>query len=96
MAAEIQLLACGYTAQCTVRGCRVRATRLARYTDGQDRPLRQRELCDSTRGMAQGESTERSRLKERSRRLREPSRRRLQNCDAALDIVLQRRTVPES
>ena len=46
MAAEIQLLACGYSAQCTVRGCRARATMLARYTDGQGRPLRQRELCD--------------------------------------------------
>ena len=46
MAAEIQLLACGYAAQCTVRGCRARATMLARYTDDQGRPLRQRELCD--------------------------------------------------
>ena len=46
MAAEIQLLACGYSAQCTVRGCRARATKLARYTDGQGRPLKQRELCD--------------------------------------------------
>ena len=26
MAAEIQLLTCGYSAQCTVRGCRARAT----------------------------------------------------------------------
>ena len=46
MAAEIQLLECGYSAQCTVPGCRARATMLARYTDGQGRPLRQRELCD--------------------------------------------------
>jgi len=46
MAAEIQLLSCGYSVQCAVRGCRARATRLARYTDGQSRPLRQRELCD--------------------------------------------------
>ena len=46
MAAEIQLLTCGYSAQCTVRGCRARATMLARYTDDQGRPLRQRELCD--------------------------------------------------
>jgi hypothetical protein len=46
VAAEIQLLACGYSAQCTVRGCRARATMLARYTDDQGRPLRQRELCD--------------------------------------------------
>jgi hypothetical protein len=46
VAAEIQLLACEYPAQCTVRGCRARATRLARYTDGQGRPLEQRELCD--------------------------------------------------
>jgi hypothetical protein len=34
------------SAQCTVRGCRARATRLARYTDGQGRPLKQRELCE--------------------------------------------------
>ena len=46
MAAEIQLLACGYSAQCSVRGCRARAIRLARYTDDQGRPLRQRELCN--------------------------------------------------
>jgi hypothetical protein len=46
VAAEIQLLACGYSAQCSVRGCRARATRLARYTDGQGGPLRQRELCE--------------------------------------------------
>lgn len=46
VAAEIQLLACGYSAQCTVRGCRARATMLARYTDTQGRPLRQRELCE--------------------------------------------------
>ena len=46
MAAEIQLLACGYSALCSVRGCRARATMLARYTDNQGRPLRQRELCD--------------------------------------------------
>jgi len=46
VAAEIQIIACGYSAQCSVRGCRARATRLARYTDGQGRPLRQRELCD--------------------------------------------------
>ena len=35
MPAEIQLLACGYSVQCSVRGCRVRATMLARHTDGQ-------------------------------------------------------------
>jgi hypothetical protein len=46
VAAEIQLLSCGYSAQCTVRGCRVRATTVARYTDGQGRPLKQRELCE--------------------------------------------------
>jgi hypothetical protein len=46
VAAEIQLLACGYSAQCGVRGCRARATMLARYTDDQGRPLRQRELCE--------------------------------------------------
>jgi hypothetical protein len=46
VAAEIQLRACGYSAQCTVRGCRARATMIARSTDGQGRPLKQRELCD--------------------------------------------------
>jgi hypothetical protein len=46
VAEEIQLLACGYSAQCTVRVCRARATTLARYTDGQGRPLKQHELCD--------------------------------------------------
>jgi hypothetical protein len=44
--AEIQLLACGYSAQCTVRGCDARGSVLARYTDDQGRPLKQRELCD--------------------------------------------------
>jgi hypothetical protein len=46
VAAEIQIIACGYAAQCSVRRCRARGTRLARYTDGQGRPLKQRELCD--------------------------------------------------
>ena len=46
MAAEIQLLARGHSAHCSVRGCRARATRLARYADGQGRPLRPRELYD--------------------------------------------------
>jgi hypothetical protein len=41
---EIHLLACGYSALRTVRGCRARATMLARFVDGQGRPLRQREL----------------------------------------------------
>jgi hypothetical protein len=45
VAEEVHLLACGYPARCSVRGCRVRATRLARHTDNQGRPLRQRELC---------------------------------------------------
>jgi hypothetical protein len=45
VAAEIQLLTCGYSAQCIVRGCGARAARLARHTDGQGRPLKQRELC---------------------------------------------------
>jgi hypothetical protein len=46
VAAEIQVIAGEYSAQCTVRGCRAGATKLARYTDGQGRPLKQRELCD--------------------------------------------------
>jgi hypothetical protein len=46
VANEIQLLACGYPARCYVRQCQARATTLARYTDHQGRPLRQRELCD--------------------------------------------------
>lgn len=32
MAAEIQLLTCGYPARCSVRQCQARATMLARYT----------------------------------------------------------------
>src|SRR6266446_3251134 len=59
MAAEIQLLACGYSAQCTVRGCGARGTVLARYTDDQGRPLKQRELCDRHADWAQGQSQER-------------------------------------
>jgi hypothetical protein len=45
---EIELLACGYTVQCTAGNhtCRASATTIARYTDAQGRPLRQRELCD--------------------------------------------------
>ncbi len=46
VAQEIQLLACGYAATCSVRGCRVRATAIARYTDNQGRALHQRELCE--------------------------------------------------
>ena len=45
MAAEIQLLPCGYPAR-SVRQCEARATMLARYTDNQGRPLKQRELCE--------------------------------------------------
>jgi hypothetical protein len=43
---ETQLLACGYAATCTVRGCRTRATTIARYIDDGGAPLRQRELCE--------------------------------------------------
>jgi hypothetical protein len=46
MPAEIQLLACGYAARCSVQQCEARATTLARYTDNQGRPQRQREFCD--------------------------------------------------
>ena len=46
MRPEIQLLACGYSAQCTVRGCRACARTLARYADKQGRPFWQRELCE--------------------------------------------------
>jgi hypothetical protein len=46
VAAAIQLLACGYPARCSVRRCQVRATTVARYTDDQGRPLKQRELCE--------------------------------------------------
>ena len=46
MVAEIQLLSCGYPARCSVRQCQARATILARYTDNQGRPLKQRELCN--------------------------------------------------
>jgi hypothetical protein len=47
--AEIQLLTCGYSAPCTVRGCGTRAIKLARYADSQGRPLKQRELAGDTR-----------------------------------------------
>jgi hypothetical protein len=40
MTAEIQLLTCGYSTQCTVRGCRARATTIARYIDDGVSPLR--------------------------------------------------------
>jgi hypothetical protein len=30
----------------TISACRACGTKLARYTDGQGRPLRQRELCE--------------------------------------------------
>lgn len=46
MPSELQLLACGYDARCSQRQCRERATVLARWTDNQGRPLRQRELCE--------------------------------------------------
>jgi hypothetical protein len=46
MAAEIHLLICGYSARRSVRRCEARATMLARDTDAQGGPLRQRELCD--------------------------------------------------
>jgi hypothetical protein len=46
VAAEIQLLTCGYPARCSVRRCQWHATTVARYTDDQGRPLKQRELCD--------------------------------------------------
>jgi hypothetical protein len=46
VAAEVQLLVCGYPACCSIRQCQARATMLARYTDNQGRPLRQRELCE--------------------------------------------------
>lgn len=35
-----------YSARCSVRGRRIRATVIARYTDNQGRALHQRELCD--------------------------------------------------
>jgi hypothetical protein len=57
VAAEVQIIACGYSAQCIVRGCRARATRLARYTDGQGRPLRQRELCERHAGWLKAHRT---------------------------------------
>ena len=46
VAAEVQLLTCGYPARCSVRGCEARGSVLARFTDAQGRPLRQRELCN--------------------------------------------------
>jgi len=47
VSAEIQLLTCGYSAQCTVRGCRARATMIAKiHRWPRPAALRQRELCD--------------------------------------------------
>ena len=83
MAAEIQLLACGYSAQCTVRGCRARATMLARYTDGQGRPLRQRELCERHAAWLKANRPNVHDL--RGDPMPEKTvKRRLQDCDAAL------------
>jgi hypothetical protein len=48
MSAEIQLLLCGYPSCCPVHQCQVRT--VARYTDKEGKPLRQRELCDRHAG----------------------------------------------
>ena len=50
MAVRIQLLACGYSAQCPVRDSSACATKLARYTDSQGRPVKQRELSERHAG----------------------------------------------
>jgi hypothetical protein len=71
MTAEIQLLACGYLAQCTVRGCRPRATTIARYIDDGGAPLRQRELCDRHAAWAQSQPSEHLRYEERGRCVKE-------------------------
>jgi hypothetical protein len=84
VSAEIQLLACGYSAQCTVRGCRARATRLARYSDGQGRAASATGSMRSTHGLAQGKSPERPRFERRTRCLRKPSNAGCRICDAAL------------
>src|SRR6266404_7399814 len=76
VATEIQLLGSGYSAHCSARGCRARATMLARYTDGQGRQLEATRAMRSTRGLARFE-----------RRTPMPDRtikRWLQDCDAAL------------
>jgi hypothetical protein len=44
--AEIHLLTCSYPARCSIAQCHARATTLARDTDNQGRPLKQRELCE--------------------------------------------------
>ena len=58
MAEEIQLLTCGYSAQCTVRGCRARATMLAKYTDNQGPAAPPARAMRATHGLAQGEPKE--------------------------------------
>ena len=56
VAAEIQLLTCGYSARCTVRRCEDLATMLARFTDNQGRPLRQWELLPAVGSADRGGS----------------------------------------
>jgi hypothetical protein len=70
VAAEIQLLPCGYPARCSVRRCEARATMLARYTDNQGRPLKQRELCERHADWLRAKPAERPRF-DTSQRLRE-------------------------
>jgi hypothetical protein len=41
----IELLHCGYKAQCRVKNCKARATIIARAADSIGRPITQYELC---------------------------------------------------
>jgi hypothetical protein len=41
----IELLHCGYKAQCRVKNCKARATIIARTADSIGRPITQYELC---------------------------------------------------
>ena len=42
---QIDFYDCHYVARCTIHICLAQATTIARYVDGNGRPLRQYELC---------------------------------------------------
>jgi len=45
----VEFWPCGYTARCSARECRRRATTILRYLDNQGRPDRQTQLASPTR-----------------------------------------------
>ena len=44
---EVEVWFCGYSAACSVRDCRRRATTVLRYLDNQGRPYRQTDVCET-------------------------------------------------